>query len=85
MLGPGLDDPEDVTPLDLVTAVRRPHHRLTARLGLNLFEIGVSFAQFELMIALERKPNLHAGELPGCSESRDRRRIGCSDGSNART
>lgn len=58
-----VDDDLDATPLDLVTAIRRTNHRVTARLDNDLIEMGVSFAQLDVMLRLEAQPNLHAGEL----------------------
>jgi DNA-binding MarR family transcriptional regulator len=59
----GRNAEDDTDPFELVAAIRRANHRLTARLDVDLLEMGVSFAQFEVMAALEREPGLHAGEL----------------------
>lgn len=59
----GRNAEDDTDPFELVAAIRHANHRLTARLDFDLLEMGVSFAQFEVMAALEREPGLHAGEL----------------------
>ena len=48
---------------DLVTASRRFARRLQTRLDEALEELGVSYAQYEIMEHLAERPNLHAGEL----------------------
>jgi DNA-binding MarR family transcriptional regulator len=48
---------------ELVTASRRFSRRLQTRLDECLEELGISYAQYEVMEHLAGRPNLHAGEL----------------------
>ena len=48
---------------DVITAARRFHRLLQVHMDRALYEMGVSFAQYEVMELLQTHPKLHAGEL----------------------
>jgi len=51
------------TPLDVITAVRRVNKILRRRFEQALEEMGVSYAQYEVMLLLQRDGNLHAAAI----------------------
>jgi DNA-binding MarR family transcriptional regulator len=48
---------------DVIGATRRLHRRLAGRLDSSLEELGISYAQFELLELLTRDRNAHAAAL----------------------
>ena len=51
------------TPLDVITAVRRVNKILRARFDRTLDGMGLSYAQFEVLILLAQDRNLHAAAI----------------------
>jgi DNA-binding MarR family transcriptional regulator len=58
---------EEVVPssAELIAAARRFHRRLRARLNEALEDVGISYAQYEVLEALGSDPNHHAGSIAG--------------------
>jgi len=51
------------TPLDVITAVRRVNKALRRRFDRSLQGLALSYAQYEVLLLLERDQNLHAAAL----------------------
>ncbi|HEX9121841.1 MAG TPA: MarR family transcriptional regulator, partial [Actinomycetota bacterium] len=51
------------SPGHLIRTIRTVHRLLCTRFEDELFEMGVSYAQFEVMELLEAEPKLHGGEI----------------------
>jgi DNA-binding MarR family transcriptional regulator len=56
--------PSDLgTPFDVITAVRRANKLLRARFDDALYELGLSYAQYEALLLLRYDGNLHTAAL----------------------
>jgi len=51
------------TPLDLITAVRRVNKVLRRYFDFTLYEMGISYAQYEVLLVLHDDANLHAAAI----------------------
>jgi len=58
-----MNPPMPTPAFELVTALRRFHRLLQARLDGALNGLGLSYAQYEVLRLLREEPNLHAGAI----------------------